>query len=169
MNIKEPNSRLTRWRLKLSEFDFSVVYKQGKCNTNADALSRIEIHNEEVSSIIANPSEKSPSLIANSNTDTVHTDSENPILEVPITDFPLNKYHKQIVLTLVDDIKSRPSVSKPFESHIRTHIQISKNNIEEDVINAIKEYVNPKVKTGILINPPLAIVTDPYSLLRERS
>ena len=80
MNIKEPNSRLTRWRLRLSEYDFSVVYKQGKCNTNADALSRIEIHNEEVSSIIANPSEKLLT-ISNSRTATVHTDAEYPILE----------------------------------------------------------------------------------------
>lgn len=60
MNIKEPNSRLTRWRLKLSEYDFSVIYKQGKYNCNADALSRIEIHNEEANSIAVNCSEKFP-------------------------------------------------------------------------------------------------------------
>lgn len=157
MNIKEPNSRLTRWRLKLSEFDFSVVYKQGKSNTNADALSRIELHNEETGSLIANPTEGPSSLLNNSKTDTVHTDAENPILEVPITDFPLNKYHRQIIFTLVDDVRSRPSVSKPFESHVKTHIQISKSNLEEDVVNAVKEYINPKVRTGILINPPLAM------------
>ncbi|CAK1581928.1 unnamed protein product [Parnassius mnemosyne] len=56
MNLKEPNSRLTRWKLKLSEYDFSVIYKKGKNNTNADALSRVEIHNEESCSMLANPS-----------------------------------------------------------------------------------------------------------------
>jgi len=30
-----------RWRLKLEEYDYKVVYKEGKQNTNADALSRI--------------------------------------------------------------------------------------------------------------------------------
>lgn len=45
MNLKDTNPRLRRWQLKLSEYDFIVIYKQGKCNTNADALSRIEIHN----------------------------------------------------------------------------------------------------------------------------
>lgn len=166
MSLKEPNSRLTRWRLKLSEYDFTVTYKQGKFNTNADALSRIELHNDETSSIIVNPSESPPSLAEpaladESRTLTAHTDAENPILEVPITDDPLNKFHRQMVFTIVGDIKGRPTVSKPFDSHTRTSVQISKSNLEEDVVNAIKEFVNPKVKTGILINPPLEM----YSII----
>ena len=45
--IKEPNSRLIRWRLKLDEFDFKIIYKKGKENVVADALSRVEINNNE--------------------------------------------------------------------------------------------------------------------------
>ncbi|XP_052742649.1 uncharacterized protein LOC128198925 [Bicyclus anynana] len=89
MSLKEPNSRLTRWRLKLTEYDFEVVYKQGKYNTNADALSRIQLNVEEISSIAVNPSirsDDSRTLTASEGTDdsrtiTVHTDAENPILE----------------------------------------------------------------------------------------
>jgi len=44
MNVKDPNSRLMRWRLKLEELDYETVYKSGKTNTNADALSRISIN-----------------------------------------------------------------------------------------------------------------------------
>lgn len=51
MNVKEPNSRLTRWRLKLSEYNYTVIYKKGKSNTNADALSRIELHVEQTDEI----------------------------------------------------------------------------------------------------------------------
>ncbi|XP_076271644.1 uncharacterized protein LOC143203410, partial [Rhynchophorus ferrugineus] len=53
-SIKEPNSKLVRWRLKLQEFDFTIHYKKGKQNLNADALSRpplkhsIEIHPVEI-------------------------------------------------------------------------------------------------------------------------
>lgn len=160
MNLKEPNSRLTRWKLKLSEYNFTTVYKQGKLNTNADALSRIEINNEDANSIAVNTSEKPPSVI-DSTTATAHTSAENPILEIPISDEPLNKFHRQISFIIVGDIKKRPTVSKPFETHTKTTIQLSESNLEEEVINAVKEYVNPKVKTGILIHPPLAM----YSII----
>lgn len=61
MNLKEPNSKLIRWRLKLEEFDYEIIYKKGKYNTNADALSRIQINaltrsmkGDDNQSIIAN-------------------------------------------------------------------------------------------------------------------
>jgi hypothetical protein len=38
-NVKDPSSRLLRWRLKLEEFDYEVIYKPGARNTNADALT----------------------------------------------------------------------------------------------------------------------------------
>lgn len=53
--IKEPNSRLIRWKLKLEEFDFVIKYKKGKENRVADALSRVEIHNNEVDTDIRTP------------------------------------------------------------------------------------------------------------------
>ena len=40
-NVKDPSSRLLRWRIKLEEYDYEVAYKRGKLNSNADALSRI--------------------------------------------------------------------------------------------------------------------------------
>lgn len=172
MGLKEPGSRLTRWRLKLSEYNFTTVYKQGKQNTNADALSRIEINNEDTMSIVVNVSENPHSVVDsetltaptnncdipdNSDTETVHTSNENPILEVPLSDEPLNKFSRQICFVLVGDIKKRPTVTKPFETHTRTTIQLSESNLTNDVINAVKEYVNPKVRTGLIIHPHLAM------------
>lgn len=155
MNMKEPNSRLTRWRLRLSEYDYTVIYKPGKINSNADALSRIEIHNEESSSIVVNTSDKSDSertRSIDSRTDSIHSDLESPILEVPITDDPLNRFSRQIVFNVVGNIKIKPHITHPFETYTKTCIQISKSNLEQDVIDAIKEYVTPGIKTGILIN-----------------
>lgn len=60
MNVKDPNSRLMRWRLKLEEFDYEIIYKSGKTNTNADALSRIPVNaidsfmtNEEIEHVFS--------------------------------------------------------------------------------------------------------------------
>jgi len=39
-SVKDVTSRLARWRLKLAEYEYEVVYKAGKINANADALSR---------------------------------------------------------------------------------------------------------------------------------
>lgn len=47
-NIKDPGSRLVRWRLKLEEYDYEIVYKAGKNNTNADALSRPPVLNTNI-------------------------------------------------------------------------------------------------------------------------
>ena len=41
-NITLSSERLTRWRLKLAEYDFDIVYRKGKANANADAMSRVE-------------------------------------------------------------------------------------------------------------------------------
>lgn len=42
-SIKDADSKLLRWRLKLNEFDFDIEYTPGKLNNVADLLSRINI------------------------------------------------------------------------------------------------------------------------------
>jgi len=39
-SVKDPSSRLVRWHILLEEFDYTIEYKAGKKNVNADALSR---------------------------------------------------------------------------------------------------------------------------------
>lgn len=42
-SMKNPSSGLTKFRLLLEEYDFDIIYLQGKQNAIADALSRISI------------------------------------------------------------------------------------------------------------------------------
>lgn len=42
-NLKDPTSKLTRLRLELAEYDFTVEHIPGKTNVVADALSRIHV------------------------------------------------------------------------------------------------------------------------------
>lgn len=204
MNLKESNSRLTRWKLKLSEYDYTVIYKKGKSNTNADALSRVEIHNEEIDSIVVNISSSSSStatapdsrpfisssstdtapsrnprrgssstitvnsavapqentapendvLIDQSPTSTIHTNAESPILEIPISDEPLNKFRRQIVLEIGDHNPNRkPKIEKPFNLYQKITVPISCDNFEQNLVNAIKKYVDPRIRTALLVRP----------------
>ena len=43
LNAQTP-ARLVRWALRLSEFDFTIVYKNGKSNGSADGLSRLPLN-----------------------------------------------------------------------------------------------------------------------------
>jgi len=42
-NIKNKSTRVTRLILSLAEYDYEIEYKKGSLNSNADALSRIEL------------------------------------------------------------------------------------------------------------------------------
>ncbi len=43
-NIKDSNPRLERWSIKLSKYDYEVIYRKGNENVNADCLSRDPIN-----------------------------------------------------------------------------------------------------------------------------
>jgi hypothetical protein len=47
LTIKEPNSRLMRWLNRLNMFTFTIVYRKGIKNGNADALSRLPTEPDE--------------------------------------------------------------------------------------------------------------------------
>lgn len=45
-SMKNPNGRLARWKLHLLDFDFTVKYKKGKLNTDADTMSRYQMEKD---------------------------------------------------------------------------------------------------------------------------
>lgn len=170
-SLKEPNSRLMRWRIQLEEFDYEIKYKKGSTN-NADALSRIKIdkNNIEINGIEddldsianqitteelddclnllnANNQTETPSTSQNDNiidfeTDdiTVHSTLENPILELPITERSLNSAALQIIFKTTPNYKV--TKSKIFGDKLRFRVSI--NQIENDFIKFIKEFIQPK-------------------------
>lgn len=85
-SLKDPNSKLTRWRLRLQDFDFEIIYKNGKQNTNADALSRIKLNalndDQDGQSMVVNVDRKENS---NSSTVTI-SDKSKTISAITISD-----------------------------------------------------------------------------------
>lgn len=87
-NLKEPNTKLQRWRIRLNEFDFDIKHIPGRENHVVDALSRIrldECHvNENISSDMA----------------TVHSANY-----IPISERTLNTFRNQLRLFSGDSEK----------------------------------------------------------------
>ena len=85
---KDTSSKLTRWRLRLQDYDYEIVYKKGKQNLNADALSRIRINathsDNEKESMIVNFDKKEKGLRQRNDSSTISI-SECSSSEKPIT------------------------------------------------------------------------------------
>lgn len=187
--IKEPNSKLVRWRLKLAEYDYEIIYKKGKHNTNADALSRIpnQINNiedeetdEDQLSVLANidlsdeipdlnpidvdeilqslsdqtnPKKiniisditikpKNPQNIDKTETQTVHSSHENPIIGAPYVNKALNTYKNQIVFRYSSDNKDKTERAQIFDK-TRSFIFLPNNPAEELLCKVIKDNFAP--------------------------
>ena len=73
--VRDPGSRLIKWRIKLEEFDFTIIYKKGTANTNADALSRIpNVHLLEKNDKTENESDSSESEFDSESENSDHDD-----------------------------------------------------------------------------------------------
>ncbi|CAF4906430.1 unnamed protein product [Pieris macdunnoughi] len=71
--LKEPNQRLTRWKLKLQDYDYKIEHVKGKENYVADALSRIQLHHTSEDSLAVQHDDDNRSL----NTTPVNTDTNS--------------------------------------------------------------------------------------------
>ena len=47
MNMKDPSGRCCRWSLRMAEYNFTVVHRPGRVNSDADALSRLPVWKHE--------------------------------------------------------------------------------------------------------------------------
>ena len=154
-NLREPNSKLVRWRLKLEEYDYKIVYKKGKFNTNADCLSRVVVNAIENESIINNPGDIDYDISQYlggfsdlSNFDDVET-SIDPNLtldpELILKDIELEpKPNKKI--NIISDIL----ISGPRTQSSTQHS--NSNGYTNDGITILEEMINNKINQ-ILVYP----------------
>jgi len=72
-NLKDPLSKLARWRILLEEYDYEIKFKPGVLNSNVDALSRMYTIKEIKDESYANFLEKTgTTIITNKNVKEVH-------------------------------------------------------------------------------------------------
>ena len=141
-NLKEPNSKLVRWRLRLEEFDYEIAYKKGKYNTNADALSRVQINAIETESMIANPGDVD--IVA---LETLRNIAENVLNQPNQTNNDNDSKPNSSKINIISDILIKP----PDNQSISTQ-HSNANETTNSGIKILDEKVNNKINQ-ILVFP----------------
>ncbi|CAK1590747.1 unnamed protein product [Parnassius mnemosyne] len=175
-SIKDPGSRLVRWRLKLEEYEYEIVYKAGKNNTNADALSRPPI----LRASINNPtnSDKNTHLDSSTSEDYLQLNFQH-YLEIDYHTFNtlclhispdclLNERHKNILIPVSCQLSDKNTL---FNQAISTCSQVDpylnkpKTLYETDLLVSDK-----KKKLYLAVRDPLtAILGIPKAILKYYS
>lgn len=152
-SLKEPNSKLQRWRIRLNEYDFDIEYVKGKDNKVADFLSRINIDKNEINMLEEEEGE------VNSDRATIHSGVEDLSDHIPIVDAIVNKYFTQIHLVREKE-KEFDSKYRKFRQIFITEEELGNN---EYLNNVLRRYIK-KGKIGIYSE-----LEDPeYNILQQK-
>lgn len=131
--MKEPNSKLQWWRIKLNEFDYEIEYIKVKDNKVADFLSRINTDTHQINEIEENHA---------SNLATIHSGDCND--HIPIIETIINKYLTQIHLVLEKTMEI-DIIHKRYRRIFISEIELS----DENYINNLLRKTIKKGVTGI--------------------
>lgn len=178
-SIKDPNSKLIRWRLKLSEYDYEIQYKKGKTN-QADPLSRIKFTENYINSIdsdlesmIANgdnplaeitvdeldeiinslpqesSNQKQERNERNSITNTIHSNNGSIEVSIPYSEKLLNLSDNQIILDATRNLTTPIIRRCKIFDKNRTCVTLPLTGSWETIVQALKDCLVPIKKNSI--------------------
>ena len=141
----DKNAKILRWRLELENYDYDVVYREGKTNVVADALSRRQ---DDVPARNDPPDKTQEINFLSQETDsqTAHSADTSDDYFLHISDRPINYYRNQIIFK-ISHIETEASET-PFPGYSRVTI-LRKSFTKNEMTNHLLRYHNGK-QTAIL-------------------
>lgn len=142
-SLTNTNRRIFRGKLELENYDYELIYKPGKNNVVADALSRIR--KEEI-----NVHDNAQS---DDDIETVHSADTSDDYYLWTTEKPINAFRSQVIFKIANietDIHEQI-----FPKFFRNTI-VRKTFTEETIVNAFKNFFNPKGQN--CIKAPISIL-----------
>lgn len=85
---------------------------------------------------------------------TIHSNEENIIINIPTVDSPANYGKNQILILQVDFAPASPSRVNIHTNKRITIVQFSKNNLEQEIMNFVKQSVVLKGKYAFTLRKP---------------
>lgn len=141
------NTRVQKWRFKLSQYDYEIIYKPGKLNSNADTLSRNPPENKNVN-VITRSQIKKQNKIKSNETPEPTLEQIWPSNEPTAQSSKTKKYNKQsknISKTRQKEKNDFEPIPEPKIPKRISKSEADKNNIEQKRGAAIpKRRVSPK-------------------------
>lgn len=146
-SLTNTNNKLVRWKLALEEFDYEIIYKPGKQNIVADALSRIKTDDLNTNS------QENPIPIAlpdtlNEDTEsdndsmvTVHSADTSDDYYIWTTEKPINSFKTQVIFRIANF--STNIFEQVFPTYHR-HIIVRPNFTEEIITEELIKCLHPK-------------------------
>lgn len=131
MGIKKssnPNSKLKRWNAFFEEYSPKILYKPGKTNVVADALSRLQMNNITYQN-------HSSSF----DSGTVHSAESSYEEIIAETNKPLNQFKQQLLIS-----KNKFTIHEKVNNFDKTR---------HNLVTILKEFLQPNVVTGIHCTP----------------
>lgn len=132
-SLSNTNRRIFRGKLELEEYDYELVYKPGRHNVVADALSRIKP--EELN---LNEQEESGT---ESDLDTIHSADTSDHYYIWTTERPINVFKTQLIFK-IDNLET-DAYEQVFPKYHR-HTIIRKTYTEKEIVESFKNFLNPK-------------------------
>ncbi|GBP10989.1 Retrovirus-related Pol polyprotein from transposon gypsy [Eumeta japonica] len=110
---RNPNPKLKRWKMIIEDYGAKIIYKPGKTNIVADALSRFSTNTSTLS--------------------TVHSSDESPTDDIKITARPLNTYSQQVeVIKVLQELDNKPEAAERLEEIITAHFPECKRLVTDN-------------------------------------
>ena len=143
MSCKTPNSRLARWLIRINNYNFRIVYRSGKIHTNADALSRWNLPEDEDKS---DDDQEETSQIINFIADQIKTEPvEQSTASVLVTP---EEQDKDPCITWMKQLINKFGETKPIleKEHLDTHFKrvLYENYDELRIIDNVLHWYKPQ-------------------------
>lgn len=165
MGNRNFNSKLKRWKARIEEYNHELIYKPGRSNFVADALSRLKIsvnHISETSTETASEGDSECTRTASEGTvivseignediestaSTTHSADQDASDLIPHMEVPINVFRNQIIIQNGPELQSNEI---PHKNFIRHYISSREWN-REALLQKLKELLNPGMVNGIKI------------------